>query len=258
MKKQLLLIICCSLTVLAGSPFGGTWKVDLSQAQYPQKPFQYELANGTFKSLHSDPPFSVQADGVDHPVTGHPSYDSVCVRVIDDRTVEVIRKKAGKVYLDENFKVSPDGMTVTDRFVIYTQTEKPAQATAILRRVGSSQVEAHALSGSWLQEKAENVSENGLLLTIADLPDGGVKISAGTGEHYEAKFDGKEYPYQGDPDVDTVVLRRPGPRVIEETLKRDGKMQRVTLMTFSEDGTTMTMDVHNRQGWQYKWVWKKQ
>jgi hypothetical protein len=246
------------LPVLAQSPFAGTWRADLSQSQWPQKPFQYELANGTFKLLHSDPPVAVPADGRDHAVSGHPSYDSVNVRVIDEYTVEVIRKRAGKLYVNENFKVAPDHMSVADSFSIYPEAGKPGHVTATLRRIGKSVPGAHALSGAWIQENAESVSEHLISFTITDTPDGGVDVRAATGEHYQAKFDGKEYPYEGDPEIDTVVLKRPQPRVLEETLKRNGKIQRVTLMTVSEEGTTLTMDIHEHGGWQSKYVWKKQ
>lgn len=260
MTRFWMFLICCSFpAALLQAQFAGTWKLDVSTAQFPQQLFKWELSGGTYRCLHSDPPFSVPADGAEHLVKGHPAYDSVGVRVIDDRTVEVFRKKTGKLYLDENFKVAPDGMTMTDSFALYNDSsEKPALATALLRRVGNAISGPHPMSGSWIQEGARDVSENALLATIVDTPDGGIKMSAATGEHYQAKFDGKEYPYQGDPDVDTVVLRRPEARVIEETLKRQGKIQRVTVMTFSEDGNTMTMDIRDYRGRQSKFIWKKQ
>jgi len=87
-----------------------------------------------------------------------------------------------------------------------------------------------------------------LLGTFEETPDG-LKTSRPTGEHYDAKFDGKEYPFEGDPAVSKVVLRKIGPQSIEETLKRvDGKIESTNRMTVSPDGRTLTMVIRLHDG----------
>jgi hypothetical protein len=80
----------------AQSAFDGTWKVDLNSAKFPEKPDVYVLKDGTYQCKSCVPPFEVKADGQDHSVTGHPCYDSVSVKVIDDHTLEETTKKNGK------------------------------------------------------------------------------------------------------------------------------------------------------------------
>ena len=154
--------------------------------------------------------------------------------------------------------VAPDGMTATEEFSSHPpSSDKPVTGTVTLKRLGKSMAGMHAVSGSWVAEKAENVSENGLLVTFEETA-GGLKMSQPTGEHYDAKFDGKEYPYEGSAQVNKVVLKKIGPRVIEETDKRDGKVEGTVRMTVSADDRTITMVVHDRQGRVSTFVFVKQ
>lgn len=75
----------------------------------------------------------------------------------------------------------------------------------------------------------------------------GLKMSRPIGEHYDAKLDGKDYPYEGAAEVNKVVLKRIGQRVIEETDKHDEKVESTARMTVSPDGHTMTMVVRDHQ-----------
>jgi len=252
------LLFCGALPMLAAEPFTGTWKIDVSKAKFSQKPDKIELANGTYKCLTCDPPVTVKADGRDQPVTGHPGYDTLSVRILDDHTVESLGKKAGKVTFEEKTMVAPDGMTATEEFTSHPpSSDKPVTGTVTLKRLGKSMAGMHAVSGSWVAEKAENVSENGLLVTFEETA-GGLKMSQPTGENYDAKFDGKEYPYEGSAQVNKVVLKKIGPRVIEETDKHDGKVEGTVRMTVSADDRTITMVVHDRQGRVSTFVFVKQ
>jgi hypothetical protein len=255
------LLLCSALPVLAmaaAEPLTGTWKIDVSKARFSTKPEKIELANGTYKCSTCDPPITVKADGADQAVTGHPGYDTMSVHIIDDHNIEVVAKKAGKVVFDEKTAVAADGMTATEEFTTHPQSsDKPVTGTVILKRAGKSMAGMHAVSGAWVAEKAENVSENGLMTTFEETADS-LKMSQPTGEHYDAKLDGKDYPYEGSPEVNKVVLKRIGPRVIEETDKRDGKVESTARMTVSSDGHTMTMTVKDSQGRVSTFVWNKQ
>ena len=219
MKLLWTVLLCSAVPAMAAEPFTGIWKMDASTLRFSNKPIRYELANGTYKCLDCDPPVVVKADGTDQPVAGQPAYDTMSVRIIDDHTIEVVTKKAGRPYLDSKRTVAPDGRTATNVFTRYPESgNKPFTITATFRRVGGIVAGAHAFSGSWVQEKAETVSEHALLVTYAETADG-LKMSTETGEHYDARFDGKEYPYEGDPRLNRVVLRRIDPQTIEEVQK---------------------------------------
>ena len=66
------------------------------------------------------------------------------------------------------------------------------------------------------------------------------------GNSYDAKFDGKEYPIQGDPGHTMVTLKRIGNDTIEETGKRDGKVVGVSKMTVSSDGKSIHVNYSDK------------
>jgi hypothetical protein len=68
----------------------------------------------------------------------------------------------------------------------------------------------------------------------------------GTGDSYTAKFDGKDYPYQGDPGTTSVSLKKIDANTIEETDKRNGKVITVSRMTVAPDGKTMKIAVDDK------------
>jgi len=245
------------LRLMAADPFTGTWKIDLSQAKFSQKPFNIELANGIYKCLTCDPPITVKADGTDQPVSGQAGFDTVSVRVVDDHHLELAGKKAGKAVLEQKVTVAADGMTSTVAFTSHPpSSDKPVTGTDTLKRMGKSQP-GSAFSGSWVAEKVQDISENGLAFTFTQSGDS-LKMSDQTGASFDAKLDGKEYPYQGSAQNDHVVLKRINERTIEETDKGGGKVLSTARMTVSADDRTMTMVVHDRTGRVDTFVFNKQ
>ena len=72
-------------------------------------------------------------------------------------------------------------------------------------------------------------------------------MSTPTGESWEAKLDGKEYPVKGIYASETVSVKQLGDRAIEVTYKRDGKLYSVQKITVSPDGKKMTTVSDNKQ-----------
>jgi hypothetical protein len=60
---------------------------------------------------------------------------------------------------------------------------------------------------------------------------------------YSAKFDGKDYPYPGWADIDTVSLKRIDANTIEATEKLDGKVALTSKNVISKDGKSMTITI---------------
>ena len=86
-------------------------------------------------------------------------------------------------------------------------------------------------------QTVRNTASVGPLTTYLSMKDG-LKVAAG-GESYEAKFDGKDYPVQGDSYHGTTSLQRINDDTIEEIYKRDGRVVRVAFAILSEDGKSM-------------------
>ena len=87
MKKLLALLLLSPAMLFAQSPFDGTWMTKLDTAQFPKKPDSYVLNKGMYECASCVPKYKVTADGTDQKVTGHPYYDAVAVKIVDDRTI---------------------------------------------------------------------------------------------------------------------------------------------------------------------------
>src|SRR5579863_7947695 len=97
MKKLLvcgfLLALLLTAMAAAQNAFDGTWKLDMKTAQMPTKPDVYLLQDGMYHCKNCVPPIDVKADGTDQKVTGHPYYDTISVKVVDDHTTMETEKK---------------------------------------------------------------------------------------------------------------------------------------------------------------------
>jgi hypothetical protein len=246
MKKLLLpLVLLASTPLFAQSPFDGTWKTKLDTAQLPEKPDQYLLTNNMYECQTCVPKVAVKADGTDQTVTGHPYYDMIAVRVVNASSIEIIRKKAGKIVSTNNETVSADGNMLNDKFT-NTTGNQPMTGEITYARVSAGPVGSHSVSGSWRMSKINTVSSNGLIVTYQGTADG-LKMSDPNGDSYDAKFDGKDYPIQGDPGHTMVSLKRIGKDTFEETDKRDGKIIGVYRMTVSSDGKSIHAEYTDKE-----------
>lgn len=246
MKNLLLgLTLLASGMLFAQSPFDGTWMTKLDTAKFPTKPDKYTLNNNTYECLTCVPKVSVKADGTDQKITGHPYFDTIAVKVENASSVEIIEKKDGKVMYTDTETVSSDGKALNDKFTDNTGTQ-PVTGEATSARVAPGPAGAHAVSGAWRTEKVNSISSNGLTVTYKGTADG-LKMSDPNGNSYDAKFDGKDYPIQGDPGHTMVSLKRIGDKTIEETDKRDGKVVGVSHMMVSKDGKSIQVEYADKQ-----------
>jgi len=245
MKKLLWFVLLLSLLTpglaMAQSVFDGTWKVDLKTAQFPTKPDVYLLQNGMYHCKTCVPAIAIKADGQDQKVTGHPYFDTVSIKLVDDRTIEETDKKNGKTVTTSKSWVSPDGNKMMFEFSDSSATSgDPVTGKGEATRVAKGPAGAHAVSGSWRTAKIENVSDNGLAFTYKVDGDS-LTMSNPTGQGYTAKLDGTDAPYNGDPGTTSVSVRLVDKSTMEETDKRDGKVITVSRMTLAADGKSMTI-----------------
>lgn len=223
----------------AQSVFDGTWKVDLNTAKFPEKPDEFALKDGMYHCKTCVPQISVKADGTDQKVSGHPYYDMVNIKVVDDHTIQETDKKNGKIVATSKTSVSADGNTLMFEFSDSSNTNAdPVTGKGQETRVAKGPAGSHVISGSWKMAKFDTVSENGLSFAYKVSGDS-LTMTAPTGQSYTAKLDGTEAPYKGDPGTTSVMVKKMGPNVLEETDKRDGKVISVAQITVSADGKTM-------------------
>lgn len=231
---------------MAQSAFDGTWKIDLHRVQMPKKPDVILLQNDMYQCKTCSPAISVKADGEDHNVTGHPYFDMIAIKVVDDHTVQETAKKAGKVVSTSTTTVAADGKTASFDFTDSSNSNaEPVTGSGTMTRVAKGPAGSHAISGSWRTTTVNNVSDNGLTMTYKVEGDS-LHMSSPTGQSYSAKMDGTEAPYMGDPGTTSVSVKQLAKNILQETDKRDGKVISVAKMTVAADGKSMTIAVEDK------------
>ena len=112
----------------AADVFSGNWKVNVVKSKYDPGPlpksatskidamegglkFTNDGVNSEGKPTHSE--WSGKFDGKDNPVKGDPNRDTAALKKIDDYTIEISNKKAGKPTTTIRTVFSKDGKTRT-------------------------------------------------------------------------------------------------------------------------------------------------
>lgn len=245
MKKTMLTLLFFTATAFAQGPFDGTWVSDVGAAQFSKKPHTYVLNKGMYTCSTCVPKISVKADGQDQAVSGSNYFNTMAIHEVDANTVEEVDKKDGKTMYKDTMTVSADGKTLTDKFEDDTE-DKPVTGEMILSRIDKGPAGSHAMSGSWRTEKMANMSSNGITVTLQSTPNG-MKMSDNNGQSYDVKFDGKDYPIQGDPGNTMVSLKKVDANTMDETDKRNGKVVYTAHITVSADGKTITYVGHDKE-----------
>lgn len=233
------------LLARAQSPFDGTWKVDMNKVDFPKKPDVYLLQNGMYECKSCIPPIKVKADGSDQAVTGHPYYDTIAVKVVNDHEIEETNKKDGKTVATSKTMVSSDGNTMSFEFNDSSNTNAaPVTGKGEEMRVGAKPpAGANMISGSWRMSKLENISDNAITFTYKVNGDE-LTMTSPTGQSYTAKMNGTDAPMKGDPGITSVSVKKIGNHTIEETDKRDGKV--IGVMKATVNGNTLNASYEDR------------
>ena len=237
--KALLILLLLAPGAFGQSPFDGTWALD---PPIPQKPIVHSLIQGVFRS--SDwADVEVTADGLDHKVMDGDYCDTLNVRVVDARTVQIVAKKAGKTMFTELASVSPNGSTLTQEIKDTTEAQTVTIET-LAHRIEKAPPDAHLISGSWHAFQV-NRSNNGSLITYKCTTQG---FSGETplGEKFDAKFDGKFYPVEDDPGHTLVAAKLLNPSTVELTHKRKDKIVSVARLSVAPDGKTLHVVFENK------------
>jgi hypothetical protein len=234
-----LFLLWAPASLLAQSPFDGTWHTNIDQAKLSAKPYVYSLNKGMYSCSSCNPKIDVKADGQDQSVTGQ-TYDTISVHEVDPKSIAVTTKKGGKTVAETSRTVSDDGNTMTVKTTAHPEnSDQTVSQEVTFTRVGKAPAGANGTSGSWRINKI-TTSENGLTTTYTSSADG-LSMSTPTGVSYTAKLDGKDYPVKGSYTFNSVSLKRVDDRTIEETDKRDGKIVGIYKMSIAPDGKKMTV-----------------
>lgn len=235
-----LLLTLWAGTSFAQSPFDGTWLIESGPITAPGKPEIYLLANGVFRGTGTE----IKADGSDQKVPANGYWNTKSVRIVDEHTVEIISKKAGKTMFTETDTVSADGSTLT-QFVKDTTEAEAVTFETLSRRLKKGPSGSHGISGTWSAYEARR-SKNSSLIKYKCTSEG---FSAETplGEKFDAKFDGQFYPVEDDPGHTMVSLKLIDANTVEQTGRRDGKVISIMRLTVAADGKSIHMVRENKE-----------
>jgi hypothetical protein len=242
--KKLIFLIAFSAPLLpilcsAQAAFDGTWKIDMSKVNFPKKPDEFLLQNGMYACKTCTPPYEIKADGTDQAVSGHPYYDTVAIKVLNDHAIEETDKKDGKVVATSTSTVSSDGKTVMFEFTDSSNTNggPPVTGKGEATQVAPGPAGSNAVSGSWRTTKIEGMSDNATVWTYK-ISGNELTMSNPTGQTYTAKLDGMEVPMKGDPGITSVSVKMIDRDTLMEIDKRDGKIIGISKMKIAADGKT--------------------
>jgi hypothetical protein len=243
-------------TAVAGADaINGTWKTDLASVKVEAKPDQLLLQGGQFSCPTCTPPLMVAADGAFHAVN-RPFADHMSIKIDDDHNVTRTAQKGGKTTGVAKYSVSADGNTLTINFN-NTSGSKAVTGSLTETRVAPAPAGAHAISGSWQQNKFNNISEEGLTVSF-NLEGDTLHMSAPTGQSYDAKLGGPDVPIKGDISGTTASVTKLADNSYQETDKRGGKVIDVITMTIGADGKMSGKDENKQDGSTTTWVASKQ
>jgi hypothetical protein len=86
------------------------------------------------------------------------------------------------------------------------------------------------------QTRTYEVSGDSVKQSIEGVDSQGKPVHSG----FTGKYDGKDYPVTGNPDADTISIRRIDPHSAKSVMKKDGKVVLQTTRKVSKDGKTAT------------------
>jgi hypothetical protein len=258
MKALFILLLLWPTVLVAQSPFDGTWVAKLDSVQFPKRPERYSLQNGTYECSTCIPRIKVKADGKNYPVAGSPYFSTIAVQIISDHSIQITEKQADRTVYSETDTVSSEGKDLVQRITDSAAANgEPVTTVETYKRVSQGPAGSGPISGSWQAEKVEASSDNGVSVTYHSIPDG-LQASNPSGEGYSAKFDGRDYPIQGEPAHNTVSLKRINPNTIVETDKQDGAVHYKLRMAVSRDGRLMKVtETDNERGSQITYIMEK-
>jgi hypothetical protein len=132
--------------------------------------------------------------------------------------------------------ISADGTTLTSKVTNHVGVQALTDELTA-RRVVAASADSHPLSGSWVEQQhvAGDLRPVQYRMTVDGFQ------MRWNGQSYDAKFDGMEYPVEGDPGKTTVSLKKIDDATVEETDHRQGKVVDEIRLALARDGNTITV-----------------
>jgi len=237
---RLLLVASLATSALwaANDPFVGEWKLIPSKSKLTDQ-MKVESVAGNKYSFDFGGPETIASDGTDQPAGYGGTTLSVTIEAPD--SWKVVRKKAGRVLLTANWKLSKDAQTLTDDFTAIGSNGSPSNVKCVYKRTAGTS----GFAGTW--ESTSETVNFVFVLQVRPYEGDGLSFIDPTDEVTKnVKFDGKDYPNVGANAAPGSVssVRRVNEHTLEVTDKFNGKVADTQEIKLSSDSKTLTMTVH--------------
>jgi hypothetical protein len=221
----------------ADEPFAGLWVMRPELTTFSERALDVLIERNSFRQTDCGDPLEVPTDGMDHPIIGRPLFDSMAVRLVDRRKIEITQKVGGKVAWKGTYTVSRDQRQMTLAYED-DRASNAVSGTIQYSRLGEPLSGAHSVSGRWRAEKLLQLSPSALTLRIQSL-DGSLKLQWSDGRSVESKLDPGNYILNGYlPGAGVSVLRsRPDMLALNRT--QNSVVVEVSRAYLSEDSQTL-------------------
>jgi hypothetical protein len=244
LKRASRLLVFASLAVgmawAAENPYIGEWKLNPSKTRMPDEMKVESKSGNTYSFNFGGTAETIVVDGTDQPgIAG----TMLSVRADAPDTWIVERKKDGRLMLKATWKLSQDGVTLTD---LYREFE-PNGATLSMDYVYQRSGGGSGFAADW-QSIKETMNSPYVLQVKAYESDGlsFISITPSGQKAKNVKLDGKDYPTRGQnvSPGSSLSSRRVDEHTLEMTGKTGGKVVDTREIRLSPNGKTLTMTVH--------------
>jgi hypothetical protein len=239
-------------TLLAQSPFDGTWVLNQQKSDFTGETMTIEDAgDGSIKFVSPAFTYSVKTDGTK---TETPGGATIAIQKQGEGSYHQTLWRKGNELSQSDWKLSDGGKTLTiHEFGTRPDGEKFDNTTTYARAAGGT-----GLDGEWKTSavKMGNPQTFKMAMGPDDQMTWDIPAMKAT---WKGKTDGTDAPAVGPtvPETLTLAVTRNSPRSLSMTEKLQGKILYTATYTVSEDGKTMTVEGKNAKGETIKEVWDK-
>lgn len=220
----------------AADPFIGKWKLNPHKSTIPDE-FKVDSLGGnkyafTFIAGTTE---TIMVDGTDQPgLTG----TTLAVTAEASDAWKVVRKMDGKAILTANWKLSPDGKTLTDHFTSIPPTGPPSTVDIVYKRTAGTS----GFVGTW--DCANQPIDVFEIQIEAYEGDGFSVINPSRGTTTRLKFDGQDHPGSGNlPAGFASAAHRVNARAIDVQQKIKGDVAYLQKFELSPDRKTLNLTI---------------
>ncbi len=230
----------------AGSPFDGTWKIDVASLALPAKPTVFLVKDGIFRRGESGSSLQVKADGNFHAIGSDHYVDEVAVAILDPNTIRETDRLRGKTVYVSTYTVSADGGTMAWHVSDLSKPDgKPNDTENSLKRIGQADPAAHSVSGNW-QMVAMKPTSDSYLTWILKLDGNTFSSSSPNGWGFDAIIGGPAVQVRGSVDGDMKSVTMPARNIIvQNAVSESGLIGAVTTLVVAPDGRSIKATSRN-------------